>query len=62
MSVALEIARVAGQPRRVQSAEIGLETDDSTKMPAAAGVSKRAQWGTRTPDPLLTMEVLYQLS
>ena len=30
--------------------------------PAVAGLSWRADEGTRTPDPLLTMEVLYQLS
>ena len=35
---------------------------DACAIPAAAGLPRRADEGTRTPDPLLTMEVLYQLS
>ena len=36
--------------------EVGLAV---TSDPA---LQRQADWGTRTPDPLLTMEVLYQLS
>jgi hypothetical protein len=35
---------------------------DAGTRTAVAGLSYRADEGTRTPDPLLTMEVLYQLS
>src|SRR5918999_433143 len=34
----------------------------NAETPAFAGASRGADAGTRTPDPLLTMEVLYRLS
>ena len=35
---------------------------DTTKTPACFGALVRADGGTRTPDPIITSDVLYQLS
>jgi hypothetical protein len=37
-------------------------TTASPQTPANKGAPRQALWGTRTPDPFLTMEVLYRLS
>ena len=64
ISLMLEV----GANPRVVMQQVG-HSDAGLTLRIYAQVMKRrdneftqAQWGTRTPDPFLTMEVLYQLS
>ena len=49
----------AAWPRRF---ETSTKEQRCSRRRDVSGLSLRADEGTRTPDPLLTMEVLYQLS
>ena len=53
----------AALPKRFHDAlSANVQPHLSKRKPRRSGASIQARKGTRTPDPLLTMEVLYQLS
>ena len=61
MATSAEPARLVAIRRRDERPRGGAGYRNA-KTPRQRGFRRGALWGTRTPDPFLTMEVLYRLS
>jgi hypothetical protein len=59
------VGKPAGSSADVRDCRLlaGIQLGHDIRTPSTmSGTQRQAEWGIRTPDPLLTMEVLYRLS